>query len=95
MKALTQAVNELTGKPTAYIMVSVQGGVPMSFAGTEEPCCFAELFSIGAIGGPKNTPIAARLMAIISDKLGVDKSRAYLSFTDAARSDFAWNGATF
>jgi phenylpyruvate tautomerase len=95
MRLLSKAVNELTGKPEAYIMVSIQGGAPMLFATSEEPCCFCELFSIGAIGGEKNSKIAARIMAIITDKLGVDKSRTYMSFTDAARSDFAWNGATF
>lgn len=96
MKALSKAVSELTGKPEAYVMVSVSGGAPMCFAGTEAPCCFVELLSIGAIGGAaKNTAIAARVMAIATDKLGVDKSRTYMSFSDVARSDFAWNGATF
>ena len=66
-----------------------------SFATTEEPCCFVELFSIGAIGGAKNTAIAAKVMAIVEDKLGVSKARCYMSFHDAQRSDFAWNGATF
>jgi hypothetical protein len=34
-------------------------------------------------------------MAVVTARLGVGKARTYMSFTDAARSDFAWNGATF
>lgn len=95
MRALSKAVCATTGKPEAYIMVSIQGGVPMCFAQSEEPCAFCELFSIGAIGGDKNVAISREVMALVSSKLGVDKSRTYLNFVDAGRSDFGWNGTTF
>jgi phenylpyruvate tautomerase len=95
IKELSAVISRTTGKPEQYIMVLIQQATAMMFAKSEEPCAFLQLWSIGAIGGPKNTEIAREVMAVTSSKLQVDKSRTYMSFTDAARSDFAWNGATF
>jgi phenylpyruvate tautomerase PptA (4-oxalocrotonate tautomerase family) len=94
MRELSAAIQKLTGKPEQYIMVSIQQAA-MMFARSEEPCAFLTLRSIGAIGGDKNKMIASEIMAITSSKLGVDRSRTYMSFHDAARSDFGWNGSTF
>ena len=44
--------------PLQWVMVSVQTDRPMCFGGTEEPCAFGELISIGAIGGEKNKAIS-------------------------------------
>ena len=41
---------QATGKPEQYVMVSLNAGKPMCYAGTEEPCAYGELISIGAIG---------------------------------------------
>jgi len=38
-------------------MVSLQTDKPMMFGGTEEPCAYGELVSIGAIGGDKNKKV--------------------------------------
>jgi phenylpyruvate tautomerase len=95
MKELSRIVNATTGKPEAYIMVSVQGGVPMCFAKSEEPCAFCELFSIGAIGGEKNVTIAREVMALVTSRLQVPANRTYMNFVDAGRADFGWNGTTF
>jgi len=40
-----------------YVLVTVDSGKPVMFAGTEEPAAFGELFSIGAIGGDKNKQV--------------------------------------
>ena len=95
MRDLSRAINGLTKKPEQYIMVCIQGGAAMCFAQSEEPCAFAELFSIGAIGGDKNVAIAREVMALVTGKLGVPKERCYMNFVDAARDAFGWNGTTF
>lgn len=95
MRDLSRAINSLMEKPEAYIMVCVQGSASMCFAQSEEPCAFAELFSVGAIGGDKNVAIAREVMALVTGKLGVPKERCYMNFVDAARADFGWNGTTF
>lgn len=59
LKALSAAVSHSVGKPEQWVMVSVNTDVPMIYAGTEEPCAFAELLSIGAVGGAKNKTVSA------------------------------------
>lgn len=84
-----------TGKPEAYVLVSLRSGTSLCFGGTEEPAAYGELLSIGAIGGEKNKAISKSISEVVSAKLGVPASRFYLSFHDSARSDFGWNGSTF
>ena len=77
------------------MLVSLRTDVPMAFGGTEAPCAYGELLSIGAIGGAKNRAISKAIADVVSAKLGVGADRFYLSFHDSAASDFGWNGATF
>ncbi|CAL5228774.1 g11964 [Coccomyxa viridis] len=95
LAALSKAMVEGVGKPEQYVLVTVDSGKPMMFAGTEEPAAFGELFSIGAIGGDKNKEISKIIFDVVSSKLGVPSDRMYLSFHDAARSDIGWKGSTF
>ncbi|EFN53805.1 hypothetical protein CHLNCDRAFT_136510 [Chlorella variabilis] len=92
---LSKAVAQATGKPEGYVMVSLETGKQMMFGGTEEPCAFGELISIGSIGGEKNKKISAALAEVVQRHLGVPASRMYIKFYDVARSDFGWNGTTF
>lgn len=92
---LSKAVAKATGKPEAYVMISLTTDKPMSYGGTEEPCAYGELISIGAIGGDKNKKISAALAEIVQRHLGVPPARLYIKFYDVARSDFGWNGTTF
>lgn len=95
IKALSAVVASSTGKPEAYVLVTLRSGAPVCFGGTEEPAAYGELLSIGAIGGAKNKAISKAISDVITAKLGVSASRFYLSFHDSAASDFGWNGGTF
>ncbi|PSC70071.1 DNA ligase [Micractinium conductrix] len=92
---LSKAVSAATGKPEAYVMVSFEPGKAMIFGGTEEPCAYGELISIGAIGGEKNKKISTALAEVVQRHLGVPSSRFYIKFYDVSRSDFGWSGTTF
>lgn len=92
---LSKAVAAATGKPEAYVMVSLTTDKQMMFGGTEEPCAYGELISIGAIGGEKNKKISAALAEVVQRQLGIPPSRFYIKFYDVARTDFGWNGSTF
>lgn len=91
---LSKAVASSVGKPEAYVMVSLTTDKNMRFGGTEEPCAYAELISIGGLGGDKNKAISAALSAVV-EKIGVPSSRFYIKFYDVARTDFGWSGSTF
>eukprot|EP00244_Chara_vulgaris_P014965 TRINITY_DN977_c0_g1_i1.p2 TRINITY_DN977_c0_g1~~TRINITY_DN977_c0_g1_i1.p2 ORF type:complete len:116 (-),score=18.47 TRINITY_DN977_c0_g1_i1:374-721(-) len=94
LKALSQAVARVIGKPEAYVLVSVKGGVPLSFGGTEEPAAFGEMISIGGIGGAVNKNLSAAITDILKKKLNVPPHRVFIKFTDVKGSDFGWNGST-
>ncbi|KAF8072688.1 protein phosphatase 2C [Scenedesmus sp. PABB004] len=94
LKALSQAVAAAVGKPEQWVMVSLTTDKPMCYSGNEAPCAYAELISIGAIGGDKNKQISAAICDVLKSKLKVDPSRVYIKFVDVARSDFGWNSST-
>eukprot|EP00878_Enallax_costatus_P007476 GHUV01007829.1.p1 GENE.GHUV01007829.1~~GHUV01007829.1.p1 ORF type:complete len:116 (+),score=19.09 GHUV01007829.1:172-519(+) len=95
LKALSRAVAETGGKPEQWVMVSLTTDKPMCYSGSEAPCAYGELISIGAIGGEKNKTISAAIAEVLRSKLKVEPNRFYLKFVDVARSDFGWNGSTF
>ncbi len=67
----------------------------MSFGASEEPCAFAQVISLGSIGGEKNKIISAGICALLQSKLGVPPNRVYIHFVDPERSDFGFNSSTF
>lgn len=76
-------------------MVTLNGGVPMIFAGTEDPAAYAEVISIGGLGPDVNGKLSSALADILKTKLFVDPSRFYIKFFDVERSFFGFNGSTF
>lgn len=63
-------------------MISLRGGVPMSFGGSEEPCAYGELISIGGIAPDTNKQLSAALSEILKTKLSVPPARFYIKFFD-------------
>ncbi|KAL6559049.1 hypothetical protein OROMI_012505 [Orobanche minor] len=95
LKDATKAVAKIIGKPESYVMILVNGGVPISFGGTEEPAAYGELVSIGGLGPSINSKLSATIAEILQTKLSVDSSRFYIKFSDIERSFFGFNGSTF
>jgi len=87
-------VAELLGKPESYVMVSIETGADMLFAGTDEPLAYLELKSIGL--SPSITAPASRALCdLVAGETGVATNRIYIEFTDAPRHLWGWNGGTF
>lgn len=63
-------------------MILVNGGVPISFGGTEEPAAYGELISIGGLGPSVNTKLSATIAEILQLKLSIESSRFYIKFYD-------------
>lgn len=95
LKALSKAGAASIGKPEQWVMCSLTTDKPMCFGGSEEPCAFVQVISIGAIGGDKNKKISAAICEVLTAHLGVPADRTYIQFCDVGRSDFGWNGSTF
>ncbi|CAN1299091.1 Macrophage migration inhibitory factor homolog [Linum perenne] len=95
LKDATKAVSKIIGKPESYVMIVVNSGVPMAFAGTEEPAAFGELISIGGLGPSVNGKLSATIAEILQTKASIDSSRFYIKFYDVERPFFGFNGSTF
>lgn len=65
-----------------YVMVSINGCVPTSFAGSEEPAAYGEIMSIGGLGPGVNGKLSAALAEILETKLSISSSRFYVKFDD-------------
>jgi len=83
-----------TAKPEAYVMVNLDAGRPLLFAGTDAPAAFLEVKSIGfpADGVQK---LAASLCDLVSKHLGIPGERIYVTFQDVKAAMWGQNGETF
>ncbi|CAM9668020.1 unnamed protein product [Phaeothamnion confervicola] len=75
-------------------MVSYQHS-QMMFGGSDAPCAFIALMSLGNLGSDVNSGISNTLMQLVQQRLGVPSNRCYIQFYDSPRSDFGFNGGTF
>jgi phenylpyruvate tautomerase PptA (4-oxalocrotonate tautomerase family) len=92
LKELSSTLAQQTGKPEAYVMTLLETAVPMTFAGTTDPCAYVEVKSIGALKPPAMT---AAFCALISERLSIPANRIYVGFDDVKASAWGWNGNTF
>nr|XP_043623546.1 macrophage migration inhibitory factor homolog [Erigeron canadensis] len=95
LKDATKAVAKTIGKPESYVMILIDGGVPIAFAGTEEPAAYGEVISIGGLNPSVNGKLSSTIADILQTKLSIDSSRFYIKFYDVERSFFGFNGSTF
>ncbi|CAH1985874.1 unnamed protein product [Acanthoscelides obtectus] len=75
-------------------MAIVTGGVSMAFGGSNEPCAYASLMSIGALGVSENKK-HSKAIAECMASIGVPADRMYIHFVDSPSSVVGYNGSTF
>ncbi len=92
LKELSAALAQQTGKPEMYVMTLLETGVPMTFAGSSEPCAYVEIKSIGSLRPPAMT---ASFGELIEARTGIPAQRIYVAFEDVKGSNWGWNGTTF
>jgi len=90
----SNVVSKELGKPENYVMVCFAPPQPMMFAGSDDPCAYLELKSIG-LPEAKTKHLSSVLCRLMETELGVAADRVYVEFTDAARGMWGWNGGTF
>jgi len=94
LQEASRTVAQLLGKPERYVMVSIDDGREMLFAGSDAPLAYLELKSIGLPGG-RTAELSAGLCTLVQSALGIPADRIYIEFSDAARHLWGWDGATF
>ena len=91
-KELSKLVADLTGKPETYVMTMIQSDSQMTFAGSNEPCCFIKLQSIGSLNP---TLMSKYLCELIASKTNINTNRIYIEFVDVKASHWGFNSSTF
>ena len=89
---LSKMVAELTGKPENYVMTMIQRDIQMTFAGSDEPCCFIKVKSIGSLSP---SSMSKSLCELIASKTNINTNRIYIEFFDVKASNWGFNGSTF
>ena len=92
--ALSKTAAGLLGKPESYVMVLVQGGQAMTFGGSEEPCAYLQVKSLG-LPEDRTGEFSAALCDHLAEELGLDASRIYIEFSSPPRHLWGWNRSTF
>ena len=89
---MSQIMADLTGKSEKYVMTIIQRDTNMTFAGSDEPCCFINVKSIGSL-----TPssMSKSLCELIASKTNINKNRIYIEFIDVKPSNWGFNSSTF
>lgn len=94
LSKLSKAVNKVTGKPEAYIMVILQDEVPMLFGGQDTPCVFMDFRSIGCISRSNNKKSSKEFTSVFAE-YNIPPERVYISFANMNAEDWGYNGDTF
>ena len=92
LKELSAALAQQTGKPESYVMTLLETAVPMTFAGSADPCAYVEIKSIGAL---KPAAMTSAFCELIEARTGIPANRIYVAFEDVKASSWGWNGNTF
>ena len=91
-KEISRLVADLTGKPENYVMTMIQSNSQMTFAGSDEPCCFIKLKSIGSLNP---SSMSESLCELITSKTNIKANRIYIEFDDVKASNWGFNNSTF
>ena len=83
------------GKPERYVMVGLAPRLQMSFAGSREPACYAELKNVGHLDPEKVERLSELLCDAIAKALGLARDRIYIEFTNADGALWGFDGGTF
>lgn len=90
----SREVAEGLGKSERYVMVDLEDGRPMRFAGDAAPLAYLALKSIG-LPQDATAELSRRLCTLVERRLGIPADRVYVEFVDAPRKMWGWNGGTF
>ena len=85
-------ISSTLNKPENFVMVKLTDSLQMYFAGTNQPCCFIEIKSIGSLNPSKITKPICEFFSI---ELQIPKERIFIFFQDVDSNMWAWNNKTF
>ena len=94
LKSLSAKIARQLNKPEDYVMTRIEHSLSMSFAGTNEPCAYCSLLSLG-LEDEKIPELSQSLTEAVAKFLPVKPDRIYIHFQSPQRRHFAHNGKPF
>ena len=91
---LGQAISLLPGKSESWLMLAIEGDVPMYFRGDDsQPTAFIEVKIFGSAPSDAYGRMTKELTAIYGDVLGIAPDHMYIRYFGS--DDWGWNGSNF
>ena len=93
-EALGKAISIIPGKSESWLMVAIEGDVPMYFRGDDSaPIAFVDVKTFGSASSDAYNRMTAELTKVYGDILGVSADHMYIRYYGS--SDWGWNGSNF
>ncbi len=91
---LGQAISILPGKSESWLMLAIEGDIPMYFRGDNtKPVAFVEIKTYGSASPDVYEKMTKELTGIYGDILGVSPDHMYIRYFGS--DDWGWNGSNF
>ena len=88
---LGQAIAIIPGKSESWLMLAIEGEIPMYFRGdNSEPVAFIEIKTFGSASSDVYEKMTKELTKIYGDILGVAPDHMYIRYFGS--DDWGWNG---
>ena len=91
---LGQAIAIIPGKSESWLMLAIEGDIPMYFRGDDsQPVAFIEVKIFGNASSDVYRKMTPELTKIYSEILGVSPDHMYIRYFGS--EDWGWNGNNF
>ena len=87
-------VAQLLGKPESYVMVIFNTDHPLVMGGTNDPCAFLQLKSLG-LPEDSTANLSAALCDAVAEHLDIPANRIYIEFSNPDRHMWGWDRDAF
>jgi phenylpyruvate tautomerase len=95
LRELSKTLARELSKPEQYMMTCLAPRAAMTFGGTSEPVCFAQISNIGELSEALTSRLSAVVCRLLSEGLGVARERIYLEFREIEPQLWGFDGGTF
>lgn len=94
VNSASKLIASALSKPERYVMVELNVGLSMSFAGSDAPLAYVELKNIGLSPGALGS-LSAKISEFLEAELQIAPDRVYIEFTNINGSYWGFNKGTF
>lgn len=91
-KQISKGLSQILGKNEKWVMVRIQDQGRMTYSGSEAPCAYVKLESLGMVNQEE---IAPEIFELLEEQLEISPSRIYIHMDAPEPSHYGWNGETF